>query len=413
MRDHVVTRLSRDQKLRRRFFQEGERAERNTNEPVYRHLEVSRYLYADKRFLQLLAILTVMTGGLPPRRKELLGICWCNREAPRNLYLHAGLLVLLTNYHKGQWRVGSRPCARALPVCVGEPLIHYLIYVTPVLGLFSHCMRYPVPSGALFREDQGTWAPEQLSAAIKLHTQRLLGDSIKVSQWRHIAIALDRRLLQGIACQVYNVNPDAQTAPDEDGSDSDQDDYSYTTRTRSQRTLTASGVHSLQAAHTLETGVTHYGNSQYPFARMTDVLLADFIEVSRQWHQLWQLPSLQPVARSRRKRGVSNTAEQAAEPKRAMISGRLHTRRQRWTWPTLQQGLRKLFGPKADVRDSTQKAALTLFASSRPEIAIVMPTGAGKSVLFMALSVIPSAEVTIVIMPLVALRQDLVRRCRE
>jgi len=42
-----------------------------------------------------------------------------------------------------------------------------------------------------------------------------------------------------------------------------------------------------------------------------------------------------------------------------------------------------------------------------------MPIGSGKSVLFMVILVIFAAEVTIIIMPLVALRQDLIRRCTK
>ncbi len=43
----------------------------------------------------------------------------------------------------------------------------------------------------------------------------------------------------------------------------------------------------------------------------------------------------------------------------------------------------------------------------------MMPTGSGKSVLFMVMSLVTAAEVTIVVMPLVGLRQDLIRRCNE
>ncbi|KAL2036412.1 hypothetical protein N7G274_010874 [Stereocaulon virgatum] len=342
-KDYVLNHLRTDTRLQQRFFKGSLREERSVDELQYCRPAIAGYLHADKRFLQLLAVLIIMTAGLPPRRPELLGIYWCNRETPRNLYIYDGLLAVLTSYHKSQWRVGSRPIARFLPPSVGDLVIRYLIYVIPVVNLFTHCMRSPIPRGALFREGQGLWLPAQLSTAVKLHTRRLLGFPLKISQWRHIAIALDRRLLQGVACQVYNINPDAQVIGNEDDSDSDRDDWiigneddsdsdrdDWTQSSRMQtRTLTASRVHSLQAAHTLETGVAHYGNSRYPFALMTDVLLADFTRVSRQWHQICQLPSPELVACSH-KRAVSETAEQAPRTKRIPTSGRLHTRRQLW-----------------------------------------------------------------------------------
>ena len=245
-------------------------------------------------------------------------------------------MTVLTSYHKSQWRVGTRPVARFLPPSIGNLVVRYLIYIPPVVQLFSHCMQLPIPRGALFRAEQGVWSPARLSAAMKLYTRRLLGSPIKISQWRHIAVALDRRLLQGITCQIYNFNPDAPAVNDNADSDSDQDDYMQAPRTQQYSTLTASHIHSLQVAHTLETGVTHYGNSRYAIGALTDVLLADYSRVSRQWYQICQLPA-PDVTVCGHKRVVSLTAEQASDPKRRMNTiGRLHTRRQLWIWPTIQ-----------------------------------------------------------------------------
>lgn len=411
-RDRIVDILGKDPELRRRFFLESDTQLGRDEQLLPNRPPIEDYLHADKRFLQLLAILFIMTAGLPPRRPELLGIHWCNQETPRNIYIHDGLLAVLTSYHKSRWRVGTRPIARFLPPSVGDLVVRYLIYVVPVVHLFGRCMQYPLPRGALFRTEQGIWTSSQLSAAVKLHSQRLLGLPIKISQWRHIAIALDRRLLQGVACQVYHIDPDSQMVNDNADSDSDPDDCMQAPRSQPFSTLTASNIHSLQAAHTLETGVTHYGNSRHAISAMTDVLLADYTRVSRQWHQLCQLPAPDSIACSH-KRAVSVTAEQGSHPKRMSTVGRLHTRRQLWIWPTIQQGLERLLGPHATVRDSMQRDALRLLASSQPEIVLVMPTGSGKSLLYMVMSVLNAAEVTIVIMPLVALRQDLIRRCTE
>ncbi|KAL2038903.1 hypothetical protein N7G274_008425 [Stereocaulon virgatum] len=60
-----------------------------------------------------------------------------------------------------------------------------------------------------------------------------------------------------------------------------------------------------------------------------------------------------------------------------------------------------------------QRDALCLFASNQREIVIIMPTGGGKSVLFMVISLVTAAEVTIMIMPLITLRQDLMRQCNK
>ena len=48
-----------------------------------------------------------------------------------------------------------------------------------------------------------------------------------------------------------------------------------------------------------------------------------------------------------------------------------------------------------------------MVARSRPESIIVLPTGGGKSLLFLVASQLPGAQVTIVVVPLIALRHDL------
>ncbi len=77
------------------------------------------------------------------------------------------------------------------------------------------------------------------------------------------------------------------------------------------------------------------------------------------------------------------------------------------------EGLKTLLGPHAQARSQAQRDALTLVARSRPETLIVMPTGSGKSLLYVVPSQLLGAHVTIVIVPLIALRQDLRRRCME
>jgi superfamily II DNA or RNA helicase len=48
-----------------------------------------------------------------------------------------------------------------------------------------------------------------------------------------------------------------------------------------------------------------------------------------------------------------------------------------------------------------------------PEVVLVLATGSGKSLTFMLASRLPGAKTTVVIIPLVLLRLDLIRRCRE
>jgi len=47
------------------------------------------------------------------------------------------------------------------------------------------------------------------------------------------------------------------------------------------------------------------------------------------------------------------------------------------------------------------------------QVVVILPTGAGKSLLFMLPCTLPGTGITILVVPLVALRGDLLRRLRE
>ncbi|KAI9803332.1 MAG: hypothetical protein M1826_004969 [Phylliscum demangeonii] len=63
--------------------------------------------------------------------------------------------------------------------------------------------------------------------------------------------------------------------------------------------------------------------------------------------------------------------------------------------------------------DCAMEQALLAMARGVAELVVVLPTGGGKSLLFLLPCLLPGAHVTVVILPLVALRQDLMRRCEE
>ena len=416
VRDHMVEQLLQTPTLRVQFLKEPSPSVDSEEPPgerlAVKELETARYFQSNQRFLQLLAVLIIMTAGLPARRKELLGISWCNQESPRNIYVYDGLLAVITSYHKSQWRVGNRPVARFLPPCLGDLLVRYLIYVPPVLQFFSYCMQSQYPRGFLFSTGNGVWSPDQVSAAMKLHTNRVLGVGIRHRQWRHIAIALDRRFFQGVAARVYNLSSDLQ-GQQEGTSDSDLDPIYRDASSRSLPSYarTAGSAHHWQAAHTMETNISHYGNTALPFNQLTDSLLAEFCSVSRQFHQLAHLQA--PQTSCGRKRPGSGSSILPMLSKKPLLGSRRHFRQQLWTWTAIEKSLKDLFGPDATARDRMQRDALRLLAGNVPESVIVMPTAGGKSTLYLILSRLPSAEVTVVVVPYIALRQDLIRRCRD
>lgn len=76
--------------------------------------------------------------------------------------------------------------------------------------------------------------------------------------------------------------------------------------------------------------------------------------------------------------------------------------------------LRRLYrDPEAQFRTERQREAVESVASRTGDVVAILPTGGGKSLLFLVPLFLPRARTTIVVVPLVALKQDMVRPCWE
>ncbi|KUJ24699.1 uncharacterized protein LY89DRAFT_571753, partial [Mollisia scopiformis] len=64
-------------------------------------------------------------------------------------------------------------------------------------------------------------------------------------------------------------------------------------------------------------------------------------------------------------------------------------------------------------RLAAQERAVTTVISWTKQVVVIIATGEGKSLLFMLPCILPDARVTILVLPLVSLRGDLLRRVRE
>ena len=74
--------------------------------------------------------------------------------------------------------------------------------------------------------------------------------------------------------------------------------------------------------------------------------------------------------------------------------------------------LREMLGPTASFRGS-QLEGLRAIVSGEPRVVMVMRTGGGKSLMFMLPAFCSVGGVTVVVVPLISLRSDLERRCKE
>src|SRR3982750_2839826 len=104
-----------------------------------------------------------------------------------------------------------------------------------------------------------------------------------------------------------------------------------------------------------------------------------------------------------------------AEDEQGPEDGNRFRRIQRWRrlrQTNMQEALRKLMGQETQFRSKQEQAIRAIIDYKSPIIA-VMRTGGGKSLLFMLPASVGDAGTTVVVTPLLALKQDMQRRCRQ
>ncbi|KAG9378478.1 RecQ Superfamily II DNA helicase [Pyrenophora tritici-repentis] len=74
--------------------------------------------------------------------------------------------------------------------------------------------------------------------------------------------------------------------------------------------------------------------------------------------------------------------------------------------------LKRMMGEEAKFR-GVQEAAIKAITAGESPVVAVMPTGAGKSLLFMLPAWAEQGGTTVVVVPLIALRGDMAQRCKK
>jgi len=79
----------------------------------------------------------------------------------------------------------------------------------------------------------------------------------------------------------------------------------------------------------------------------------------------------------------------------------------------IDQALRHLFGPSGKFRSEKQEEGLLAVIEGKSPLFIILPTGAGKSLMFEIPALFNGVKSTIVIVPLIALAENLLQRCKD
>ncbi|KAI4749955.1 hypothetical protein E4T51_16663 [Aureobasidium sp. EXF-12344] len=380
--------------LQRQFF-----ADRTSD--TFKAPAVNQYIRHVDRFRTNLAVLCHITSGQPARATEILSIRHRNsyEGGHRGVYIDGGLVSLTTSYYKGSTiaaKADVNIIQRYLPETVGLLVVRYLWLVLPWIELLeTQCFSRTTVSDHLWPDQLPGHAfnGDTFRTRFKQTTERYTGcKGINISSYRHLAIAISRRYLTAAEQFIDTV----------DASDEHGDAAEKTTNP-----LDAQASHSSYVAQLV------YGRDGQAIAGSLLTSRDKFRTVSRAWHSLLEC-GLTPGAGKKGSNEANDddgdvNDDSNNDPYETLAEKHV-TRR----WALLRRSsplvrLRELISPQAEFRSKQEEVLRAVYDGDSPILAI-MPTGSGKSLSFILPASYEFSGTTIVVVPLLALQQDMLRR---
>lgn len=347
------------------------------------------------KFLEMLIVLVQMTWGQPARGEEVTGLRLVNGiNRDRNIFIIDGQVVLVSQYHKSQAHFDSpKVIPRFLPDHIGQLIIAYIVYIRPLTDRWEaehHALCGTVCAPSDFIWSSGT-SPQQsswMSQAMAKWTQHYIGRSLSLQPWRHVAIAISRKLArqQGL------------TQPDfEDEEDDESEHYEV--------------PDDLAAGHTSQTAAK-YGVTIDVLKKLSADSLETFRAVSYRWHRFLGLATTSSRAQPQ-KRICEGSSALPVPMKRPRILP-LQPASNVATNDHILSALRSVLRDNgARFRSAQQEEAVRMACARESPLVVILPTGGGKSQVFMVPAMLRGAGITIVVAPYAALKNQLVTRCLD
>ncbi|CAN9283890.1 unnamed protein product [Alternaria alternata] len=378
----LFQRVGQDAAIRDRFMKRGTRSGINRQ-------EVERYMDRVVAFREKLAVLVHIVEGQPARWPELGSVRHSNtvKGGHRNIFIEDGMVVFVTRYHKGYNVSGDvKIIHRYLPREVGELLVYYMWLVLPFQQrLEATVWEKEVISSHMWPADPSgrKWTSDRFREALKRESRIGLGQALTIAAYREIAIGISRRFLRGSTA--------FRTEEGDNNEEWNQEN-------------TAAFVADEQAGHTAHVAGMIYARGIMEQAGAVADRRRQFRMSSTDWHRFlgFQADVQDDEECKKRKRAPF---ESEADEARIDRWGRLRK------MDTAAQ-LQRMMGKAAEFR-GVQKEAIEAIVAGKSHVVAVMPTGAGKSMLFMLPAWAEQGGTTVVVVPLIALRGDMMRRCRK
>lgn len=367
---------------------------------------IRKYQKSVRKFEELLVLAVQQTWGSGMARGDEIGglrlVNGVNRD--RSVFVIDGDVVLVTQYHKSLAHFDSpKVIPRIVPPRVGQLLAMYMVYVRSLTDRWEadrwafHGQMKP-PSDFIWHDENGPWEGAKISKAMAKWTHYYMGVRLTLQNWRHIAIAIGKKHTRGKQADTKGDSDDGL------GLDLDEaEQYEV--------------PDDLAAAHSTATAA-NYGVTADILKRLTADSLEVFGRVSRQWHKFLNLdraPCTALIASRKRRASTAAKPEETLVRTPAKRPKPLILRRPgEYKGDMILAGLRAVLrNGDAQFRSPQQEDAIRRAAARETPLVAVLPTGSGKSLVFIVPAILAGAGVTIVVAPFAELKRQLVSRCAD
>lgn len=366
-----------------------------------------------------LMILTHIWGGQPGRGPELTTLRHSDSwQLIRNVFIQDGQVMIVTDRDKMKAiRENGRKVARFMPDAIGRIMVAYIVWAIPTERALLAESGLPEPQGEqlefMWRHgSHAVWGTDRASRILANLMLAGTGVRIGIGRYRAITIELGRRI-RGLVSQQ------AETQIDDD-SNNDNVEIDAVTGEAVDYSGSWNIVWDLQATHGTKIARQHYAvHVGFP-GRLQPEMISTYREISRLWHQFLEHDKeLEAKGEGKgkgkwKRKGAALAHNEVVLAKRSkqVIVSQTETE---WSEEVIVGGLRSLLGVDVEWQSEKQAESMrTIMRLREGETAIiVLPTGAGKSILFMLPAILRDGGTSIVVVPFVALMEDLISRAHE
>lgn len=342
-----------------------------------------------QEFLKRMLTLIQVPAGPPLRSPELLSITYANTGARRRSVLMWEKMVLIyVQYHKGQEQSGTqRDNIRFLPPAIGNLLLTYLAYVPPLRQVFLR-QRKPgalLPPYLWSKPNGDVWEDRTVSSCLRRACARARVPQFQVAWWRQAAASITKEKFSAREQANFNLAEVGVLGEEV------EDDAELATLVGMSNHSVPTFDHSYAGSTTLT----------------TTSLLHRAYRASESWRTLFRIDQ---VLQGKRPRTVSETQAQGLLKSCGKTQFRIRPAAKGDEITTIA---RRLYNdPELQLRCPGQRDAIlaTLGPRAAEQVIIVLATGSGKTLVFMVGAMLGGARTTILILPTVALRGNMIGR---